>query len=189
MRKVNANVQLNFIYDLHNEMRSKNLVLLYEGEFSQEITKSVLEMAERNMNYFGEKENTKRKVFNIMVECLQNICKHSDDPKNLKHSRTGIFIIGRKNGEYIISSGNYIDNKKIDSLKSRLDQINSLDKVGLKLRYKEILAESKKTKTHLIGLGLLDIARKSGHKLEYDFGKVDEDVSYFALQARKIKDK
>ncbi|MCH8316937.1 MAG: hypothetical protein IIA88_00330 [Bacteroidetes bacterium] len=171
-------------------MRSKNLLLLYEGEFSQEITRSVLEMAERNMEYFGEQENTKRKVFNIMVECLQNICRHADSKENIKYPRTGIFIIGRDNGEYVISSGNFINNDKVDSLKLRLDKINNLDKAGLKAFYQDLLRKAKRiTNKATPGLGLIDIARKSGQKLEYNFEKVNDKISYFALQARKIKGK
>lgn len=189
MSKGNTNEQLQYIYDLHNEMRSKNLLLLYEGEFSQEITRSVLEMAERNMEYFGEQENTKRKVFNIMVECLQNICKHADRRENIKYPKTGIFIIGRDNGEYVISSGNFIKNSKIDSLKSRLDKINNLDKAGLKAFYQDLLRKAKRiTNKATPGLGLIDIARKSDQKLEYNFEKINDEISYFALQARKIKD-
>ena len=36
-------------------------------------------MAERNMDAIGETSNIKRKVFNVMVECLQNIVKHAED--------------------------------------------------------------------------------------------------------------
>ena len=63
---------MKYIYDLHKTMLANNLILIYEGEFTQEITKSVLAMAERNMDSMGEESNIKRKVFNVMVECLQN---------------------------------------------------------------------------------------------------------------------
>ena len=58
---------------MHQMMLKNNVILVYEGEFTQEITKSVLAMAERNMDSVGEESGIKRKVFNVMVECLQNI--------------------------------------------------------------------------------------------------------------------
>ncbi|MCS6832636.1 MAG: DUF6272 family protein, partial [Flammeovirgaceae bacterium] len=70
---------MKYIYDLHKTMLKKNLILVYEGEFTQEITKSVLSMAERNMDSHYEESGIKRKVFNVMVECLQNICKHAEN--------------------------------------------------------------------------------------------------------------
>jgi glycosylphosphatidylinositol transamidase (GPIT) subunit GPI8 len=67
---------MNFIYDLHRTMMSQNLILVYQGEFTQETTKSILAMAERNLDSTGEESSIKRKVFNVMVEALQNIVKH-----------------------------------------------------------------------------------------------------------------
>jgi len=33
---------MNFIYDLHRTMISQKLILVYEGDFTQETTKSIL---------------------------------------------------------------------------------------------------------------------------------------------------
>ena len=56
-----------------------SLILTYHGEFTQGITKSVLSMAERNLESRGEASTVKRKVFNVMVECLQNIVHPSEN--------------------------------------------------------------------------------------------------------------
>src|SRR4028118_1465075 len=131
---------MKYIYELHKTMLQQKLILVYEGEFTQEITKSVLAMAERNMESVGEESNIKRKVFNVMVECLQNICKHADDviiEENVKN--TAIFMIGKHENEYIITSGNPIGNDKVPGLNNKLQQINGLDKEGLKALYKDII--------------------------------------------------
>ena len=87
---------MKYIYDLYKTMLDKNLILVYEGEFTQDITKSVLSMAERNMDSFGEQSSVKRKVFNVMVECLQNICKHADNLEDRPQSvNNAIFMIGK----------------------------------------------------------------------------------------------
>jgi len=67
----NKKKYLKYIYEMHQMMLSKDLYLVYEGEFSQEIVKTILMLTERNLAYFGEVLSVKRKVFNIMVECLQ----------------------------------------------------------------------------------------------------------------------
>ena len=95
-----------------------SIILVYEGEFTQEITKSVLAMAERNMESMGEESGIKRKVFNVMVECLQNIVKHSDEyVAEQMPINTAIFMIGKHKDSYIITSGNPIKNDDIDILK------------------------------------------------------------------------
>ena len=171
---------MKYIYDLHHSMLAQNLILVYEGEFTQEITKSVLAMAERNMDSTGEESVIKRKVFNIMVECLQNIVKHSEESKE---NQSAIFMIGRQEGEYIIMSGNPMNKGETAIVKEKLDKINSLDKDGLKSLYKDIMKTTQISDKGGAGLGFVDMARKSGRKLEYDFFDLDDKCSFFCLKA------
>ena len=122
---------MKYIYDMHQMMLNNNIILVYEGEFTQEITKSVLAMAERNMDSMGEESGIKRKVFNVMVECLQNIVKHGDEYISAKIlMNTAIFMIGKHKNSYIITSGNPVRDDQVDDLKDKLDQINISIKMG-----------------------------------------------------------
>ena len=170
---------MKYIFDLHQTMLEQNLILVYEGEFTQEITKSVLAMAERNMDSSGEESTIKRKVFNVMVECLQNIVKHADD---VEHNHSAIFMIGKQDNEYIIVSGNPIRKNNVGALRDKLDQINSLDKDGLKNLYKDIIKNTEISDKGGAGLGFVDMARKSGRKLEYDFLDMENGDSFFCLK-------
>lgn len=176
---------LSYIFELHKILSVKNIILVYEGEFTQEITKSVLAMAEKNMESVNEEITIKKKVFNVMVECLQNICKHSEEfGSENDEFNTAIFMIGKENNEYRITSGNVIYNDRIDIVKSKLDQINSLDKDGLKELYKNTLSSTELSEKGGAGLGFIDMARKSGQKLEFDFYKMNDQISFFALQSK-----
>ncbi|MCR6641836.1 MAG: SiaB family protein kinase [Sporocytophaga sp.] len=179
---------MKYIYEIHRIMSDKSLILVYEGEFTQEITKSVLVMAERNMDYTGEESNIKRKVFNVMVECLQNICKHADSVQ--EKEKEAIFMIGKESDYYIITSGNYIINSDVPYLKSKLEKINSLDKDGLKVLYKDMISKSEISDKGGAGLGFVDIARKSGEKLEFEFEHVNDVYSFFSFKTKisRIKD-
>src|ERR1700710_2875130 len=126
---------MKYIYDIDKIMTTKNLMLVYEGEFTQEITKAVLAMAEKNLDSIGEESGIKRKVFNVMVECLQNICKHADSFESSKEEKGAVFMIGREEGSYVITSGNFIMNDQTEGLRTKLVHINSLDKEGLKSYY------------------------------------------------------
>ena len=174
---------MKYIYELHKTMLAKNLILVYEGEFTQEITKSVLAMAERNMDSMGEESSIKRKVFNVMVECLQNIVKHGEDynPMNEK-KQTAIFMIGKLDNEYVITSGNPVKNDIVGILREKLDKINGLDKEGLKALYKDIIKGTEISDKGGAGLGFVDMARKSGQKLEYDFHEINDEHSFFSLK-------
>jgi hypothetical protein len=174
---------MKYIYDLHKTMLARNLILVYEGEFTQEITKSVLAMAERNMDSMGEESGIKRKVFNVMVECLQNIVKHGEELTLENNQKsTAIFMIGKQDSAYVITSGNPIKNDEVERMRERLDHINELDKDGLKQLYKDIIKSTTISDKGGAGLGFVDMARKSGQKLEYDFEKMDDAYSFFSLR-------
>ncbi len=173
---------MKYVYEIHNSMLKENLILAYNGEFTQEITKSVLAMAERNMDSLGEESSIKRKVFNVMVECLQNIVKHAEDIED-QSKRTAIFMMGKHQTEYVIVSGNQVREDVKASLSDKLAQINGLDKEGLKQLYKDIIKSSDSlSEKGGAGLGFVDMARKSGNPLEYDFTHVEGDVYFFSLK-------
>ena len=174
---------MNFIYDLHRTMMSQNLILVYQGDFTQETTKSILAMAERNLDSSGEDSAIKRKVFNVMVESLQNIVKHSDElVDGQTRSHAAIFLIGRETDKYTIMSGNPIRKVNVGKLKNALENINGLDKEGLKDLYKSIIKNTTISEKGGAGLGFVDMARKSGSKLEFAFPEMSAEYNFFSLK-------
>jgi len=166
-------------------MEENQVIIAYEGEFSPNITQSVLSLAEKNLDQKLERSQSKRRAFNIAVECLQNISTHSDRNEEYPNS---IFIIGQEGNEFYISSGNTIKTSKVENLQRKLDQINNLDSDGLKQLHMQAIKESIKIKeSNNAGLGLISIARKSGQKLEYQFMPVDANNAFFSFQATFVK--
>jgi hypothetical protein len=180
---------MNFIYDLHRMMMSQNLILVYQGDFTQESTKSILAMAERNLDSSGEESSIKRKVFNVMVEALQNIVKHSDELVDGQiRSHAAIFLIGKEKNRYSIMSGNPIRKANIDRLNKALEHLNGLDKEGLKELYKEIIKNTTISEKGGAGLGFVDMARKSGEKIEYSFPELNDEYSFFCLKVNVARE-
>jgi glucose-6-phosphate-specific signal transduction histidine kinase len=183
---------MNFIYDLHRTMMAEKLILVYEGDFTQETTKSILAMAERNLDSSGEESSIKRKVFNVMVEALQNIVKHSSE-QGMKAgslvSRSAIFMISKDDTRYCILTGNPIQKTNVSGLTKSLEHLNSLDKEGLKEMYKEIIKNTQISEKGGAGLGFVDMARKSGEKLEFKFADMDPDYDFFCLKVKISREK
>lgn len=170
-------------------MAANKVILIYEGDFTQETTKSILTMAERNLESAGEESTIKKKIFNVMVEALQNIVKHSDDVKDAENNNhhAAIFLIGHERSQYSIMSGNPVKTANLPSLKAALEHINSLDKDGLKDLYKEIIKNTTISDKGGAGLGFVDMARKSGEKLEWAFVPMNGDYSFFCLKVNIAK--
>ena len=80
-----------------------------------------------------------------------------------------------------IITGNYIDNAKVESFKENIDKINGMTEEELKKHYRESLSNNELSHKGGAGLGMIDIARKSGHKLEYRFDQVNDNISFFSL--------
>jgi uncharacterized protein YicC (UPF0701 family) len=183
---------MNYIYDLHRTMMEQKLILVYEGDFTQETTKSILAMAERNLDSSAEESSTKRKVFNVMVEALQNIVKHSSE-QGLKAgsliSKSAIFMISKTDSHYCVMTGNPIPKNHKGELIDTLNLLNSKDKDGLKEMYKEIIKNSQISDKGGAGLGFVDMARKSGEKLEFLFAEMNEEYDFFCLKVNVPRDK
>jgi hypothetical protein len=93
-------------------------------------------------------------------------------------------MIARDLEGYHIVTGNYIANENVTGMKNRLDEVNALSKEELKEYYKQILNNGEMSLKGGGGLGMIDIARKTGQKLGYHFEKIDEKVSFFNLDIK-----
>lgn len=169
------------VLSLHDEMASNGFSLVYEGEFSHDVMKMFTAMAERDMDKTKEERSVKRKVFHVMVECLQNMTKHSDDYDDVDRIGNGLFIVGKKAGVWNVITANKILKTRIEVLKTSIDYINSLSKEELNALYKKQIREGSLSEKGGAGLGLIDIARKTGQKLDYQFLPLEDQESYFFL--------
>lgn len=171
------------IYSFYKKMEHNDVMLSFKGDVSSSMLDSMLQIMESKLEDLGEPSKIKKKVYNILVECLQNLYHHRDEMKRQgkEEESAAIFMIGKSESAYNIITGNYIKNDRIDKLKRRIDQVNSLDKDGLKKLYKEVLNDPVRSEKGGGGLGIIDIARKSGRELGYDFMEVDNKYSFFSL--------
>jgi hypothetical protein len=173
--------KLGFIFKLFKAMQKDNLNYIYRGVFTAKITDNILALAESNLVKKEDPRALKRKVYNVMVEGLQNITKHQADIDEEVESNNGVFVLKKEHAKYFITTGNLIENDNIENLTEQIEQVNKLDKDELKAYHRQVLVDGKISSKGGAGLGLIDMARKSGNKLLYAFEKVDEKYSYFYL--------
>jgi len=155
---------------------------VYRGEFSQSISHHILSLAEKNIDKFGMPSKLKKRVFHIMVESIQNITRHQDAPED-KPEATAIFGIQKKGPWYYVTTGNVLEQNKVADLRGKLEKVNSLDQEELTAFYREILSDGKISTKGGAGLGLIEMARKSGNKLHYDFRNITEELAFFYLHS------
>lgn len=178
---------LSHIYDFYQMMCEKDIMLVYCGEFSQDLNKTLLSFAERKFKAENVEDKIRFKIFNIMVEVLQNISKNKVGNLGDIEEISPIFMLGTNADDYIMISSNMIRNEKIPPLKSRLEQVNTLDKEGLKLLYKDVRLNATFSDASGAGIGIIDIARKSENKLFFKFEEMNSEFSVFSLLVRVSK--
>lgn len=169
------------VSNIYDEMTNNGFSLVYFGEFSHDITMMFTSMAENDMDKRSEEKVIKKKVFHVLVEILQNLNRHSDEMNDAKIGN-GLFIIGMKDDIYYIISSNKVSAKHKDSLEIALKQVNAASRPELKEMYKKQIKEGKLSDKGGAGLGLIDIARKSGEQLNYQFLQIDENYYFFILE-------
>lgn len=183
---INQKNFLDFVFDFHQSMKKNEVLLVYEGEITHQVTKAFTSLTETNMQKEQESQSTQKKVFHAMVECLQNISKHSECMycKENQEKRKGAFLLTQKEKEYYITTGNIVGVESIDKMKSILDKINSLDHEGLKELYKHQIKEGRLSNKGGAGLGFIDIAKKTGNQLLFNFVSINKDYSFFILSCK-----
>lgn len=178
----NNKLNLNEVISIDNLMADNELLLVYRDEINQEATENLLAIAEVKMQVGGHKKSLKRKLFNILIECLQNVVKHSDALDIEEYRKSSLFILGKKDSSFFVLCGNVISNDKVNTLKGKIDEVNSLTEKQLKEKYGKIIVENELSEKGGAGLGLIEMCRKSGNSIEYSFKKIDGDFSYFTLK-------
>jgi len=138
-------------------------------------------LTESNMSKDDEPNSVQRKVFHVMVECLQNISKHADDftSNDYLFSGRGIFLVSKGENEYSVTTGNAVENDKIEYLTELLENINKMDKDELKELYKKQMKEGRLQKKASRIRFHRYIKRKTGKELEYHFLPISDDTSSF----------
>ncbi len=187
--KMDLNVNfIKSVLSLFSEMQGNGISLVYLGEFNHEITKMFTSMAETDMERKKEDRSVKKRVYHVMVETLQNMNKHSDEITGQKIGN-GLFIIGQKKELYYVITSNKVARDKVDGLRSAIDEVNDSSPEQLKKMYMQQIKHGKLSDKGGAGLGLIDIARKTGEKLVYKFLPIDDEHDLFILKVEINGDK
>ncbi|MDX1651783.1 MAG: SiaB family protein kinase [Brumimicrobium sp.] len=182
-------MSLKSIYELYQAMERDHTMLSFKGVVTPELLSSVLQIMESKLNHVEKSSKTKKKVYNVLVECLQNLYHHNENIEgeegiNFLFSKSALLMISKNDDHYEVKTGNYILKDNTEDLKAKLDDINAMNKDELRELYKTVLNDGELSDKGTAGLGMIDIARKSGNKLEYNFLSVDKKYDFFCLSVK-----
>jgi hypothetical protein len=171
------------VFNQYQMMRTHHLIFGYRGTLTNDLITSLLQLSDSKLKEMQTPFRKKKSIINILIECLQNILYHSDSfQEGLFQGHHCLFLLGRRESEYFIQIGNFIDNKQIPGLQERLDYLNTLDQKEIHRKYLEVLDTGTISDKGGAGLGILRVMKDSGSKIYYDFQPVDPERSFYCME-------
>jgi hypothetical protein len=131
------------------------------------------EMENSEFGFLGRK-----RLLMFVLESLQNVSRHTCRDE---HGSMSLVVYSKSHGGYTVTTGNIIDAANVNNLRERLDEINKLDPAEIRTIYRNMLNSSGFSTKGGAGIGLIEMAKKTGNKLDYDFVPVDNENTYFIL--------
>ena len=161
----------------------KSLTFLdYHGHVDLAVIELLLQEFKKREEFVSLNKITGRRTYAILVECLENIYYHSSKKSSDNKKMQPYISVSEENDRLIIAAGNTVSNGSKDKLSKDLDLLNQSDEITLRNMHENILGRIQKPGNNGTGLGLIDIALKSGNKTSYSFNPLADDHFYFELR-------
>jgi len=163
-----------------------NINIIYSGPMWDDGIKGLAEMVKVHLGNDDLSESAAKAIFSVFVEQVTNMLMYSAEKVSYSHSSKavsmGILVLGHKDNSFFVQTINAIKNENIDFIKGRIDYLNTLDKTELRKFHKQKLnEEDDNPESQGAGLGLIEIARRATKPIGYEFKKIDEELSSFAM--------
>src|SRR5690606_31591880 len=134
---------LTEVYDFFKRMEDEKTILSFKGELSPELLTSILHVLEDKIKQLDFVPLKRKRIFNVLVECFQNLYHHIDTVELGNSSddieKSALIIVKYIGEKFIIRTGNYINNEEINDLERKLKKVNELNSEELKTLYQSKL--------------------------------------------------
>ncbi len=180
------NPALRYTYPLYRNMLDNSVVFMYHGPITPDIVVDVLGIVEDRLEGTGEHRRVSKKLFNIMVESF------SLTEEEVRKGET-ILMVRQLPYLYSVSVGRRIRTNSVHEVRAYLDSVNVMTPEQIRSEYHRLL--NNETLEHPVAIGglpaisILDLARKCNGYLYYSFEFLDDDYTFFSLEASIDKTK
>ncbi len=170
------------IRKLKEHFSEQGILLSFNGSFTHGIIEEIGNAIKRHLQGEQLKKGVVTDVFSVYLEQTQNVRNYLTR-KNLtsEPESSAIMVVVNAEGFYTICSGNSVEKQDVPELVARLEQLNSLDKDGLKKLYKAQLRADRDENATGAGLGLIEIARRASGKMEHRIDPGNGHYDFFSF--------
>ncbi len=157
------------------------IMLDYQGSINSDTIEFIITKLRQSKDYENLNKNISNRIYAVIVECLENISRHS-----LKSSGNDVlpdpyFSVRKQGDSAIIIAGNPVSERIKNELASILDRISKLNEESLKLLYDEKISKELKAVEKSAGLGFIIMALKSGNRIKHRFRRIEGSNYIFEI--------
>lgn len=165
------------------------IFLSYGGYLSQALISAMTEALEKEAEDNGVSMSVSNNIFTIFIELSQNMMNYSKALKDDSNKAQGLILVSKDSDyNYHIHSQNIVSLIDKEKIEPKLLEIQSLDKDGIKKRYRELRKSGQNTHGKGGGIGFYEIAKKCD-SIKYDFKKIQDDRYYFHVKTTIVRKK
>ena len=162
-------------------------LLDYKGPVVHDTTDQLLKKLKKSEAYLSLDKTTAKRVYAILVECLENISKHSERKLPESKNNPPYIIVLKTISKILIRSGNLITTDKALQLSNRLDHINQVDDAELHQLYDDMINKVIEKNGNGAGLGFMLMKFKSGNPVEYSLYNTESNLLFFEIRIKVNK--
>ena len=151
-----------------NRMTESSVLLNYSGQLDYKTVDLLLNDLKESGGFTAIDRETGRRVYAIVVECLENIIKYSVKDYAGKQDTGPRISVEKQDDKILIKACNLIEADKAAGLILNLEKINAMDDDALIARLKEKINREHEKDEMGAGLGLMLIKLKSGNNIEFN---------------------
>lgn len=153
-------------------------LLYYRGNYKTDLSFAIFEIVNDNLAESFDRNFVSR-LSHLVVECIQNIYRYSESKETFED-----YCLLYSDSAYChIRTRNLVSDSKVDDLRLRLEELKKKTAEEIDEAYKEVL-RSKTLTTKGAGLGLLEMARKSGNRINFELEKISEQEWSYTLHIK-----
>ena len=167
------------------------IFLSYGGYLSQTLISGMTEALEKEAEANDIKMSISNNLFTIFIELSQNMMNYSKviELNSSKLQPQGLILVSTdKESNYSVHSQNIVSLADKEKVEPKLKEIQSLDKDGIKKRYRELRKSGHNTHDKGGGIGFYEIAKKCDF-IDYEFRQINEDRFYFYIKTTLLTKK
>lgn len=155
--------------------------LEYTGQIDYEMIDDLLKKLKTQKAFKSLKKRTANRTYAILVECLENIARHTEEIPFHKNIQPSVSV-KKQGSDIVVRTCNIVSPEQKLKLKNEIEFINSLNDIDLLKLYDDKLNAGPFPDINCSGIGFMLMKLKSGSHIDYNFSKINGSSFFFEIQ-------